>query len=157
MHSLQVLGRLRKFSFSLWREIVNFVFFEIFLEFREIYDFIFAKFRKSQINFVKISCFARFLKCCFTATLCATLGMRHVTSCPGLVVSQECEEVGLEATGGEYCRQFSQQLTIQHRDNSIPVKIGTWVQGQQIQGLRGGGGWFRVRTDQKQLKDSDPN
>ena len=66
--------------------------------------------------------------------------MRHVTSCPGLVVSQECEEVGLEATGGEYCRQFSQQLTIQHRDNSIPVKIGTWVQGQQIQGLRGGGG-----------------
>ena len=79
MDSVQVLGRLRKFSFSLWREIVNFVFFEIFLEFREIYDFIFAKFRKSQINFVKISCFARFLKCCFTATLCALCNPRDAS------------------------------------------------------------------------------
>jgi hypothetical protein len=51
-------------------------------------------------------------------------GTRHVTSCPGLVVSQDCEEVGLDTEGLEYCRQYSQQLSIQARGDTTPVTIG---------------------------------
>ena len=36
----------------------------------------FAKFCKIQNNFVKISCFAKFLQCCFAATLCRGGGGR---------------------------------------------------------------------------------
>ena len=48
-------------------------FYEIDWEFQEnfakIIYFIFVKFREIQNNFVEISCFAKFLKCCFVATL----------------------------------------------------------------------------------------
>ena len=37
--------------------------------FAKINDFIFPKFREIQNIFVKISCFAKFLKWCFAATL----------------------------------------------------------------------------------------
>ena len=45
--------------------IVKRKFREINLEFREIQLFYF---REIQKNYVKISCFAKFLKCCFAAT-----------------------------------------------------------------------------------------
>ena len=49
------------------------IFREINLEFRENFTilnyFIFTKFRETQNNFAKISCSAKFLKCCFAATL----------------------------------------------------------------------------------------
>ena len=47
-------------------------FYEIDWEFQEnfakIIDFIFVNFRKIQNNFVEISCFAKFLKCCLAAS-----------------------------------------------------------------------------------------
>ena len=44
-------------------------FAKLIRNFAKVNDFIFAKFREIQTNVVKISCFAKFLKCCFAATL----------------------------------------------------------------------------------------
>ena len=59
----------------------------------------FAKFCKIQNNFVKISCFAKFLQCCFAATLCrggggrggggvGSGGGRHVLPCAPSMLTQ---------------------------------------------------------------------
>ena len=52
---------------NFWKNIYNFRKFS--KNFIKIFDFIFAKFSEIKNNFVKISCFAKFFKCSFAATL----------------------------------------------------------------------------------------